>query len=151
MARTLRYSTEVNSFFPAAAAEGSVAGLEAPGDEGGESAGFFLQFANDFKVIDALIESFANTEHHGGRGAHAELMGGAMHGYPVRGAALEAGYSFSPHRRRGFRRRRQEWNRVLRRAGGRWWCAGSSSLYSAMARISEALRQCSQIFVGSAA
>ena len=65
--------------------------LEAPGDEGGESAGFFLQVANDFEVVDALIECFADAEHHGGGGAHAELVRGAMDGDPVVGAALEAG------------------------------------------------------------
>lgn len=78
-------------FVPAAAAEGGVFGLEAPGDEGGESAGFFLQTADDFEVVDALVHGFADAEHHGGGGAHSELMGGAMHGDPVVGAALEAG------------------------------------------------------------
>ncbi len=77
-------------FFPAAAAESGVAGLEAPGDEGGESAGFFLQLANDFEVVDALVEGFADAEHHGGGGAHAELVSGAMNADPVFGAALEA-------------------------------------------------------------
>ena len=78
-------------FFPSAAAEGGVAGLEAPGDEGGESAGFFLEVADDFEVVDALVEGFADAEHHGGGSAHAELVGGAMDGNPVCGAAFEAG------------------------------------------------------------
>ncbi len=82
-------------FFPSAAAEGGVAGLEAPGDEGGESTGLLLQVADDFEVINALIECLADTEHHGGGGAHAELVSGAMDGDPVGGAAFETGYSFS--------------------------------------------------------
>ena len=82
-------------FFPAAAAESGVAGLEAPGDEGGESAGLFLEVADDFEVVDALVECFADAEHHGGSGAHAELMRGAMDGYPVGGAAFEAGDAFA--------------------------------------------------------
>ena len=89
MASTFRYST-LSGFVPAAAAERGVLGLEAPGDEGRESAGLFLQAAHDFKVVDALVEGLAHAEHHGGRGAHAELMRGAMHADPVFGAALEA-------------------------------------------------------------
>ena len=76
--------------FPAAAAEGGVAGLEGPGDEGGEAAGFFLEAADDFEVVDALLEGFADAEHHGGGGAHAELVGGAVDADPVLGAAFEA-------------------------------------------------------------
>ncbi len=53
--------------------------LEAPWDKGGESAGFFLQPAYLFEVVHALLESFADTEHHGCGGPHAELVGGAMH------------------------------------------------------------------------
>ena len=82
-------------FFPSAAAEGGVAGLEAPGDEGGESAGLFLEVADDFEVVDALIEGLAYAKHHGGGGAHAEFVCGAMDGDPVGGAALEAGDPFS--------------------------------------------------------
>ena len=76
---------------PAAAAEGGVLGLEAPGDEGRESAGLFLQAAHDFEVVDALLEGLADAEHHGRGGAHAELVRGAMDADPVFGAALEAG------------------------------------------------------------
>ena len=90
MARTLRYSTEVASSHPRPPSA-VLPRLKAPGNEGGESAGFFLQLANDFEVIDALVECFAHAEHHGGGGAHAELMGGAMHADPVFGAALQAG------------------------------------------------------------
>ena len=78
-------------FFPSSASECCVLGLEAPGDEGGESAGFFLEAAHNFEVIDALIEGFANAEHHGRGGAHAELVCGAMDADPVFGAAFEAG------------------------------------------------------------
>ena len=70
-------------------------GLEAPGDEGGESTSLFLQAAHNFEVVDALVEGFADSEHHGGRGPHAELVRGAMHADPIIGAALEAGDSDS--------------------------------------------------------
>ena len=76
---------------PAASAEGGVMRLEAPGDERGESAGFFLEAADDFEVIHALVEGFVDAEHHGGGGTHAELMGGAMDENPVVCAAFEAG------------------------------------------------------------
>ena len=62
---------EGGRFVPAAAAEGGVVGLEAPRDEGGESAGFFLELANDIEVVDAVFEGFADAEHHGGGGAHS--------------------------------------------------------------------------------
>jgi hypothetical protein len=42
-------------------------------------------------VVDALLEGLADAEHHGGGGAHAELVGGAVDADPVFGAALEAG------------------------------------------------------------
>ena len=70
-------------FFPAVTAEGCVFGLETSGDEGGEPAGLFLQTADNFKMIDALVVGFTNAEHHGGGGAHAELMRGAMDADPV--------------------------------------------------------------------
>ena len=31
------------------------------------------------EVVHALLEGFAHAEHHGGGGAHAELVRGAMH------------------------------------------------------------------------
>ena len=70
-------------FFPAASAEGGVLGLEGPGDEGGESAGLFLQIVDVLEVIDAMLDGFADAEHHGGGGPHAELVGGAMDAHPV--------------------------------------------------------------------
>ena len=82
---------DAGGFFPAAAAEGGVVGLEAPGDEGRESAGLFLEAADDFEMVDALLEGFAHAEHHGGGGAHAELVGGAMDADPIFSAAFEAG------------------------------------------------------------
>ena len=83
MARTLRYSTEVASSHPRPPSA-VLLRLKAPGDEGGESAGFFLKVADDFEVVDALVEGFADAEHHGGGGAHAELMSGAMDAAPSR-------------------------------------------------------------------
>ena len=76
---------------PAAAAERGVVGLKAPGDEGGESAGFFLEAADDFEVVDALVEGFVDAEHHRCGGTHAELMGGAVDEDPVLCSAFEAG------------------------------------------------------------
>ncbi len=66
-------------------------GLEAPGDEGGESAGFFLEAADHIEVVDALIHRLADAEHHRCRRPHAELVRGAVHAHPVFSAALEAG------------------------------------------------------------
>src|SRR5215472_11909569 len=42
-------------------------------------------------MVDAMLELFADTEHHGRRGPHAELAGCAMNADPVFGEALEAG------------------------------------------------------------
>src|SRR6185437_11454925 len=65
-------------------------GLEAPGYEGGEAAGLFLQAAHLLEVVYPLLEGFAYTEHHGGGGSHAELVCGAMHQNPFVGSAFEA-------------------------------------------------------------
>src|SRR6201999_4252774 len=70
-------------FIPAASGECGIVRLEAPWDECGESAGFVLEAADDFKVVDPLFQSFVHTKHHGGGGAHAELMGGAVDEHPV--------------------------------------------------------------------
>jgi len=77
-------------FVPVAAAEGGVVGLEAPGDEGGEASGFFLEIVEGLQVVDAVLVVFADAEHHGGGGAHADLVGGAMNVDPVGGEAFEA-------------------------------------------------------------
>src|SRR6185437_9131265 len=65
-------------------------GLEAPGYEGGEAAGFFLQAAHLLEVVYPLLEGFAYAEHHGGGGSHAELVCGAMHQNPFVGSTFEA-------------------------------------------------------------
>src|SRR5262249_7520359 len=75
---------------PTAAAEGSVLRLEGPGDEGGEAARLFLQIVNVLEVVHAMLERFAAAEHHGGGGAHAQLVRGAMDMQPIFRAALEA-------------------------------------------------------------
>ena len=49
------------------------------------------ELANDLEVVDAVLEGLADAEHHGGGGAHAELVGGAVDIDPVLGLALEAG------------------------------------------------------------
>ncbi len=41
-------------------------------------------------MIHALLEGFAAAEHHGGGGAHAERVRGAMHVDPILRAALQA-------------------------------------------------------------
>ncbi len=77
-------------FVPVAATEGGVVGLKAPGDEGGEAAGFFLQIVEGLQVVNAVFVVFADTEHHCGGGAHADLVGSAVNVDPVGGEAFEA-------------------------------------------------------------
>src|SRR5208337_785397 len=55
-------------------AERGVLALEEPGDKGREAAGFLLQLADAREVVDAMLEPFSTTEHHGGSGAHTELV-----------------------------------------------------------------------------
>ena len=90
MARTFRYSTAVASsqWRPPRAV---LWRLEAPGDEGGEASGFFLQIVELLEVVDAVFVVLADAEHHGRGGAHADLVGGAVDVDPVVGEALEAG------------------------------------------------------------
>ena len=57
--------------------------LEGPGDEGGESAGLFLQLRTTSKWFMRCSKVSPTAEHHGGGGAHAELMRGAMDVDPV--------------------------------------------------------------------
>src|ERR1017187_199254 len=78
------------SFLFDEAAERSVFALVGPGDEGGEAAGFLLQVADQFQVVHALLDGFAAAEHHGGGGAHAELVGGAVNVDPILHPALQA-------------------------------------------------------------
>jgi hypothetical protein len=75
-------------FVPVAAAEGGVVRLEAPGDESGEASRFFLQVVEFLKMVDAVLVAFADAEHHGGGGAHAELVSGAVDVDPVAGEAF---------------------------------------------------------------
>ena len=42
-------------------------------------------------MIHAMLEILAAAEHHGGRGAQAERMGGAVHFFPLVGGAFQAG------------------------------------------------------------
>ena len=41
-------------------------------------------------MIDAMLVVFADAEHHGRRGPHAELVRGAMNIEPIVGQALQA-------------------------------------------------------------
>ncbi len=76
-------------FIPVPPAERGVLRLEGPRDEGGEAARLFLQIVDHLEVVDALLQRFAYAEHHGGGGAHAELVRGAMHVHPVLCEAFE--------------------------------------------------------------
>src|ERR1700722_2892435 len=77
-------------FVPVTAAESGVVRLEAPGDEGGEAAGFFLQIVKFLQVVNAVFVVLAYAKHHGCGGAHPDLVGGAMNIDPVVGQAFEA-------------------------------------------------------------
>src|SRR5438105_15795831 len=72
-------------------AKRSVLRLECPREEPGKSAGFLLQVVDDLKVVHAMLEFLAASEHHGGGRAHAELVSGAMDVQPISGEALQAG------------------------------------------------------------
>jgi hypothetical protein len=76
-------------FFLHEVAERSILALERPRDEGRESAGLFLQIAHQLQVIHALLDGLAAAEHHGGGGAHAELVRGAVHIHPILRVALQ--------------------------------------------------------------
>jgi hypothetical protein len=80
-----------SGFVPVAAAERGVVGLEAPGNEGGEAPGFLLQVVELLQMIDAVFVIFADAEHHGRGGAHADLVRRAVHINPVTREALQAG------------------------------------------------------------
>lgn len=67
--------------------------MKAPGDESGKAAGFFLEAADVFQVVDPVIDGFSGAEHHGGGGADAELVGCAVDIQPFFGIAFEAGDS----------------------------------------------------------
>ena len=109
-------------------ADAGAAGLGGQRGEGGEAAGLFLQGAEDFEVVDALGDGFADAEDHGGGGAQAELVGGAVDADPVCGGAFVGGGAladFVVEDDGGCRR----WSRGRRRGGGRW-CRGERGLRS---------------------
>ena len=76
-------------FVPLAAAQRSVLRLECPWDKRRKPAGFFLQTVDSLQVVDAVLELFADAEHHGGSGSHAELVRSAVHVQPVFSQALQ--------------------------------------------------------------
>src|SRR5262249_30503982 len=71
-------------------AERCVVGSKNPRDERCEAAGIFLDPPDAIEVIDAMAKLFAVAEHHGGGGAQAELVRGAMHHLPIITGAFEA-------------------------------------------------------------
>src|SRR5208337_1672856 len=79
------------SFVPVAATERRVLRLKAPRDECGKAARLFLQIVKFLEMVDAVFVIFADAEHHGRGGAHADLMSGAVNVDPIAGEALEAG------------------------------------------------------------
>ncbi len=58
-------------------------GMEGDGGEGGEAAGLLLEGADGLEVIDALGDGLGEAEDHGGGGAEADLVGGAVGLDPV--------------------------------------------------------------------
>src|SRR5258707_890466 len=64
-------------------AQSSVVRLETPRDKRRKSASFFLQIVDPLEVVNAVLVGLAHTEHHGGGGAHAELVRRAMDVQPV--------------------------------------------------------------------
>src|SRR6202012_5249760 len=90
MARVLRYSTLVASSQPRPPRAGWP-GWKLQGMKAVKAPGLSLQVAHDFEVVHALFHGFADAEHHGRGGPHAERVSGAMNADPVFGAALEAG------------------------------------------------------------
>src|SRR5205823_1331848 len=77
-------------FVPLAAAERRVFGLEGPGNERGESAGFFLKLAEMLEVVDAMLVALAYSEHHRRSGAHTQLVSSAVNIHPVLSQTLQA-------------------------------------------------------------
>ena len=78
-----RYSREIASvlqvldrgrFFLHEPAERRVLALEGPGNERREPARLVLDVADDVEVVHALLDGLSAAEHHGGGGAHSELM-----------------------------------------------------------------------------
>ena len=113
-------------------------GWKAPGDECGEAAGLFLQIVEPLEVVDAVFDVLAHAEHHGGGGAHAQLVRGAVHVDPVFGQALQAGDLVADFVIQNFRAAAGNGieSGIAQADDGVAQC--SSSLYSAMARISDA-------------
>src|SRR5229473_6261475 len=60
-----------------------------PRNEGGETAGIFLNAPQPFEMVDAMAQLFAAAEHHGGGGAQSQRMGHAVHFFPVITRALQ--------------------------------------------------------------
>src|SRR5215813_3572486 len=79
-----------SGFVPVPAAQCGVRRLETPGNKRREAAGFFLEVVEALEVVHAVIDFLSYAEHHCGSGAHAELMGSAVHADPVFRQAFQA-------------------------------------------------------------
>jgi hypothetical protein len=71
-------------------AERRIVRSENPWNECGEAAGVFLNAVNTLEMIDAMAQLFAAAEHHGGGGAQAQFVRGAVHIFPIVAGAFEA-------------------------------------------------------------
>ncbi len=80
MARVLRYSTAVGSSKPGTEAMG---GVKLQGAKEQNPAGLFLQVAEGFEMVEAVLYGFAAAEDHGGGGLDSEGVGGSVDGQPV--------------------------------------------------------------------
>ena len=90
MARTLRYSTEVASSQPRPP-RAVLPGWKLQGMKAVNPPVSSCRLRTTSKWLMRWSNGFADAEHHGGGGAHAEFVGGAMDADPVGGAAFEAG------------------------------------------------------------
>src|ERR1022692_2901629 len=64
--------------------------LEHPGNESGESTGFFLKLADALEVAHTMLDALAASEHHGGGSAHPQLVRGSVHRQPIFRGAFQA-------------------------------------------------------------
>src|ERR1035441_9821623 len=88
MARVCRYSTAVASSLTKRPSE-VFSRWNVQGMKGVDPAGLLLEIAHQLQMVHALIQGFPAAEHHGGGGAHAQMVGRAVNVQPFLGAALE--------------------------------------------------------------
>ena len=90
MASVLRYSTAVDSGQPRPP-RAVCLGWKVHGMKAVKPPVSSWRSVDVLEVIDAVLFGFADAEHHGGSGLHAQIVGGAVDVEPVLGGALEAG------------------------------------------------------------